>query len=110
MNRFHVNPETGDVSPCEANKRECPYGGSEVHGSTPEKARQKYERKMSSRVLANLSKNPKKTKGFTPDANPEWAASQREIGRSSATSSHDPRPNRQRTRRDAKRKAIREQF
>jgi hypothetical protein len=48
-----------------------------------------------------------KTPGFTPVANPERAKAMAEIRRSSAASSHDTRPNRQRSRRDAKRASIR---
>ena len=111
MNKFHVNPATGEVGPCTASKKDCPHGGSDVHASTPEQARAKYERKMTARTIAaGLSKGGKKSKGFTPDANPEWAAAQREIGRSSATQPQDSRPNRQRTRKDAKQAAIRDQY
>lgn len=39
-------------------------------------------------------------------ANPEFAAAMREIGRSSATQPHDSRPRRERSRKDAKRAAI----
>jgi hypothetical protein len=110
MNKFHVNPATGEVGPCTASKKDCPHGGSDVHASSPEQARVKYERKMSARLISTLSKSGKKNKGFSTDANPEWAASQRDIGRSSATQPQDSRPNRQRTRKDAKKSAIREQY
>lgn len=44
---------------------------------------------------------------FRPTANPELAAAMRDLRRSSAASSHDNRPNRTRTRSNAKRAAIR---
>lgn len=43
---------------------------------------------------------------FRPTANPEMAAAMRELRRSSAASSHDNRPKRQRTRSASKRAAI----
>lgn len=52
-----------------------------------------------------MAKNTKASK-FTPVANPEFAAAMRDLGRSSAASKHDNRPNRQRTRSNAKRQAI----
>lgn len=107
-NKFHVNPATGEVGNCTASKKDCPHGGSDVHASTPEQARAKYERKMTARTIAaGLSKNTKKKKGFTPLANPEWAASQRAVGRSSAASPHgDGKP----SRRDQIKKAIQDQL
>jgi hypothetical protein len=48
-----------------------------------------------------------RTPGFQPTANPERAQAMAEIRRSSAASSHDTRPKRERSRRDAKRASIR---
>ena len=50
---------------------------------------------------------PKKVK-YTKTANPELAAAMQELRRSSATSPHDTRPNRQRSRKDAKEASIRD--
>lgn len=44
---------------------------------------------------------------FRPTANPEFSKAMHMIGRSSATQKHDSRPNRQRSRQDSKRAAIR---
>lgn len=49
-----------------------------------------------------------KTKVLLPGANPEMMRADLERRRSGAAGKHDPRPNRQRSRRDAKRAAIRE--
>ena len=48
-----------------------------------------------------------RVEGFAPVRNEALHQAMCEIRRSSATSSHDTRPNRQRTRSDAKRQAIR---
>jgi len=40
----------------------------------------------------------------------DYARAMTELRRSGAAGKHDPRPNRQRTRRDAKRRAIAEQY
>lgn len=56
----------------------------------------------------DIAMNAKKsTKSYRPTANPELAAAMRELRRSSATSKHDTRPRRQRSRQDSKRAAIR---
>ena len=47
-----------------------------------------------------------KTPAYRPVANPALAAAMREIRRSSAASPQDSRPNRERSRQDAKRAAI----
>jgi len=112
-NKFHVNPATGDVLPCHATKNPCLYGGGEVHGETREEAQAKYEAKMAKGSERKLSKSktPRTRKnGFTPTSNPEQAEAMRQLGSSSATSAQDNRPNRQRTRKDSKRAAIRDQY
>ena len=43
---------------------------------------------------------------FRPTANPELSKAMHMLGRSSATQKHDTRPNRQRSRQDSKRAAI----
>ena len=48
-----------------------------------------------------------RAEGFEPVRNEAYHAAMVDIRRSSATSSHDTRPNRQRTRATAKRQAIR---
>lgn len=107
--KFHVNPE-GEVAECHATKRPCLYGGEESHGFSEAEARAKYEEKMKTKGQAKFSKTPRKRKnGFTPTANPELAEAMRKLGRSSAAAPHDTRPGRERTRKDAKKAAIREQ-
>ena len=45
MKTFHVDNH-GDVRPCTAQAGRCPYGGAEVHGTSPEETRGKYEHFM----------------------------------------------------------------
>lgn len=47
-----------------------------------------------------------KSEKYRAPANPEMAQAMREIRRSNAAGSHDPRPNRERSRHAAKRAAI----
>lgn len=42
MSQFHVNRK-GEPGPCRARSGRCPFGGAEVHYSTPEAAREAYE-------------------------------------------------------------------
>lgn len=49
-----------------------------------------------------------KNNSWKPVANPELAKAMRELRRSGATSPHDSRPHRQRTRQSANRAALRE--
>lgn len=53
------------------------------------------------------NRKPKKVK-YVKTANPDLAAAMQELRRSSATSPHDTRPNRQRTRQDAKKASIKD--
>lgn len=48
-----------------------------------------------------------KTPKFRPVANPEFSQAMHEKRRSNCTQPHDTRPNRQRSRQDSKRAAIR---
>jgi hypothetical protein len=48
-----------------------------------------------------------KSEKYRAVANPAYAAGMREIRRSNAAGTHDARPSRERSRRDAKRAAIR---
>lgn len=48
----------------------------------------------------------KVTPKFRPTANPEFSKAMHMLGRSNATQKHDSRPNRQRSRQDSKRAAI----
>lgn len=43
---FHVNPDTGRVGKCSATAGQCPFGGAELHSSTPEQAEALYARKV----------------------------------------------------------------
>ena len=45
MNKYHINGE-GNVGLCTAARGNCPFGGSEDHYSSPNRARQAYEEKM----------------------------------------------------------------
>lgn len=51
--KFHVNPKTGEVSECRAEKRKCKFG---EHYSTQEEARVSYEFKMKKREILSLKK------------------------------------------------------
>lgn len=55
MARYHVNPETGDPGPCRARKN-CPFGGDEIHFDNAARARENYER------LQSLIHDPKQIK------------------------------------------------
>jgi hypothetical protein len=110
--KYHVNPATGVVAVCHAQTRACIYGGDENHGESREAAQAKYEETMASKTTpSKLSKTPRTRKktGFTPSANPEQAEANRLRARSSAAGTHDNRPNRERTRKDSKRAALRDQ-
>jgi len=54
MNRFHVNPQTGNTGECRA-VYECPFG-EENHYDSLEEARDAYEASMSSNSLVALAK------------------------------------------------------
>jgi hypothetical protein len=110
-NKYHVNPATGDVAVCHAKTRACIYGGDENHGDTRETAQAKYEESMATkRQPKTISKLPRTRKNnFTPVPNPELAEAERLRGRSGAAGTHDNRPKRERTRKDAKRAALRDQ-
>lgn len=110
--KFHFNPVTGMSGVCTATIRECTFGGAETHGNTRESAQAKYEEKMANTSMpVILSKQPRKGKKerYRGVANPEAALAAQERARSSAADSHDSRPNRQRSRKDAKGAAIRDQ-
>lgn len=56
MERFHINPETGEPGRCTAQIK-CPYGDLETdHYPSPEIARLSYEIKMKAEELTNLRK------------------------------------------------------
>lgn len=57
--------------------------------------------------MGKKNNKPKKVK-YIKTANPELAAAMQELRRSSATSPHDTRPNRQRSRKDAKDASIKD--
>lgn len=44
MNRFHINPKSGDAGRCKAENGNCPFGGESEHHPTAEAARAAYER------------------------------------------------------------------
>lgn len=43
MAKFHVNPNTGDASPCRAEKGQCPFGSADEHYNTKEEAYAAFE-------------------------------------------------------------------
>jgi hypothetical protein len=43
---FHVNPQTGEAGKCSAKQGKCPFGGMNVHFTTPEAARESFEKSM----------------------------------------------------------------
>jgi len=43
MNKFHINPETGEPGNCTASSGNCPFGGDEIHFTSKEAARAAYE-------------------------------------------------------------------
>lgn len=58
--KFHVNG-AGETGKCSAQEGNCPFGGSDQHHDTPEKARAAYEESQSD---ANLLAGLKKSKDF----------------------------------------------
>lgn len=50
-NIFHLNRETGEVSPCKARKKACPLGGAESHFGTQVEARKSYEAFMERKTM-----------------------------------------------------------
>lgn len=54
MEAYHVNPNNGEVSRCQAKQGRCPYGGPEAHRSSVEAARLAYEATMRAHVLATV--------------------------------------------------------
>lgn len=112
--KFHFNPVTGKSGVCNATTRECAFGGAETHGNTREAAQAKYEAKMAnSTTPVVLSKKEQKAKAkekVRGIANPEAALQAQERARSNAAGVHLSTPNRQRSRKDSKGAAIREQL
>lgn len=44
MAKYHINPETGNAGECSAKKDNCPFGADSEHYTTPEAAREAYEK------------------------------------------------------------------
>lgn len=112
--KFHFNPVTGKSSVCTATIRACTFGSADTHGNTREHAQAKYEAKMAnSAPPVTLSKKEEKARAKELSRgipNPEAAQKAIEIARSNAAGGHDSRPNRQRSRSDAKGASIRDQL
>jgi len=64
-NRWHVNPETGDVGLCNATKKTCPYGGEEygdtMHFPTREAAQTAVEEHFEDLYGGSLPESAQKT-------------------------------------------------
>ncbi len=58
MNRYHINPATGEVGLCKASKGNCPFGGAENHYYSKALARQAYEEKMAPQSFSGKSSVP----------------------------------------------------
>lgn len=56
MNRYHVNPETGNPNICRAVKGGCPFGGEEAHFDSKNDARKAFERFNSANGAPKLKK------------------------------------------------------
>lgn len=67
--KFHVNPETGNVSPCTATQS-CPFGGqsgNDNHFLSPGEARAAYESMMKSHELVNKKVTPASLQSFNDE-------------------------------------------
>lgn len=67
--KYHLNPDTGNVSPCTATNN-CPFGGvsgTENHFLSPGEARAAYESKMKSQELANKIVKPISLNSFNDE-------------------------------------------
>lgn len=65
MEKYHINPETGQVNLCRANSlktKGCPFGGEGDHYSSKESAHLAYEKRNESLNSVSLKKSPKKSK------------------------------------------------
>lgn len=65
-NKFHIN-DNGEPAKCDAVERPCPKGGADVHGSTPEEAQEKFEKKMKDQETVSLQKPKKNNFQFATD-------------------------------------------
>jgi hypothetical protein len=63
MAKYHINPESGEVSACRAKQDRCPFGGLSAHYASKENAQQAYELSMASQALP-----PKHSTGAKPSA------------------------------------------
>lgn len=62
MAKFHIT-KRGEAAPCTATVKACPIGGEEIHGSTPEEARAKFEASQEA-IPRGISKEQRN--GFNP--------------------------------------------
>lgn len=89
MAKYHVNPDTGRVGVCKANKTPCKFVDG-LHAEDKETAQRKYERIMMSQQFPTL----KKEKAYEPQK--ISSVDEIEVG-SSQKKSHDPRHPRKET-------------
>lgn len=68
---YHVNPETGKPGTCKAIKS-CPFGGADVHYTSPEAARAAYEASQTGAFSAPRAVKPKRVPA--PKTKSEFAA------------------------------------
>lgn len=53
--RYHINPTTGNPGKCSASEGRCPFGGESEHYTSPEAAREAFEKSQSEGPGAELS-------------------------------------------------------
>lgn len=56
MRKYHLNPKTGNVNVCRAQKS-CPLGGDDLHFADPKEARTAYEKAMQTQIITSASNN-----------------------------------------------------
>lgn len=64
---FHVNPQTGEAGKCNAKNGKCPFGGMNVHFTTPEAARAAFEGSMAGEELITMKKDGRSVRGNWAD-------------------------------------------
>jgi hypothetical protein len=71
MDKYHINPETGNPGLCSA-KIKCPFGGDDVHYFSKEAAQQAFEEATKTEALKAWKKkkvNPEPEQVAAPDTN-----------------------------------------
>jgi hypothetical protein len=79
MDKYHINPETGNPGLCSA-KVKCPFGGDDVHYFSKEAAQKAFEESTKSEALKAWKKKvthapePEEPVDFPADATPDTNA------------------------------------